>query len=256
MNKGDPQRARQLLLDDLENLRSIKGWRIEVVYDGAGRNSQNGVLGYTRQSLMAVDKAANKDVSKFGVRQVFTGTGVEADSYIEERCANAKNVTGGEYTGSFIVATDDAMIRLAGQNAGALCMGADRFVDELKAVKKAVAYRVEAAMAKVNGEAMRPEKLWGTNTFSSRGAGSSSPSNSPATIPTKESKQNSRNKEEELLNKLQSKPSSKSSSSSNSLGAGEVKKTADGKTVYTGRFGRGAFVIEDRRKKKKLKKNK
>ena len=38
MVKGDPSRARQLLIDDLENMRSIKGWRIEVricvwVYD-------------------------------------------------------------------------------------------------------------------------------------------------------------------------------------------------------------------------------
>ena len=44
-------------------------------------------------------------------------------------------------------------------------MGAERFVNELKAVKKMVAHRVEAAMAMVNGHVMRPEKLWGTNVF-------------------------------------------------------------------------------------------
>ena len=41
-------------------------------------------------------------------------------------------------------------------------MGSERFVTELKAVKQAVAYRVEAAVAKVNGHAIRPEKLRGT----------------------------------------------------------------------------------------------
>jgi len=93
---------------------------------------------------------------------VFTGVGVEADSYIEARCAKAKNVTGGEFTGSFIIATDDSMIRMAGLSAGAMCMSADRFVDELKSLKKAVAYRVEFAMAKANGNTMRHEKLYGT----------------------------------------------------------------------------------------------
>jgi predicted RNA-binding protein with PIN domain len=165
MLKGDTQRARELLVDDLENLRSIKGWRIEVVFDGAGKLSKgplgDGPRGSTK--VTAGDRATNKEVSKYGVRVVFTGAGVEADSYIEARCAKAKNITSGELTGSFIVATDDAMIRLAGQSAGAWCMGATRFVEELKAMKKAMDYRVEAAVAKVNGHAIRPEKLRGTS---------------------------------------------------------------------------------------------
>jgi hypothetical protein len=64
-----------------------------------------------------------------------------------------------------MVATDDGMIKMAALNAGALCMSADRFVSELKAVKKAMSYRVEAAMAAVNGHAIRPEKLWKTDFF-------------------------------------------------------------------------------------------
>lgn len=111
----------------------------------------------------AMDRANNIDESKHGVRVVYTGRGIEADSYIESRCGQAKDVTDGKITGSFIVATDDAMIRIAGQNAGALCMGAQRFVEELKANKKAIAYRVEAAVAKANGQAVRPEKLRGTS---------------------------------------------------------------------------------------------
>ena len=164
MNKGDPQKARQLLVDDLENLRSLKGWRIEVVFDGTKRSTVGplgqGPGGSTQPSR--ADQETQKSVSKHGVRTVFTGVGVEADSYIEKRCAEARNVTNGELTGSFIVATDDAMIRLAGQSAGAYCMGTDRFVNELKAVKKGIGYRVEAAVAKANGHAIRPENLRNT----------------------------------------------------------------------------------------------
>lgn len=170
MAKGDSQRARQMLVDDLENLRSLKGWRIEVVFDGAGRSTR-GPLGDGpggKPAITLTDRAIRKDVSKHGVRVVFTGVGVEADSYIEARCAQAKNITRGEMTSSFIVATDDGMIRMAGQSAGAVCMSAERFVDELKAMKKAIEYRVEAAMASVNGHAIRPEKLRGTSIYTSR----------------------------------------------------------------------------------------
>lgn len=168
MLKGDTQRARQLLLDDLENLGSLKGWRIEVVFDGSRRNTL-GPLGHgpgpsssSSNKPTRMDQECRTSISKHGVRVVYTGVGTEADSYIEARCAAAKNVTHGQTTGSFIVATDDQLIRLAGQNAGAWCMGSERFVTELKAVKQAVAYRVEAAVAKVNGHAIRPEKLRGT----------------------------------------------------------------------------------------------
>merc|ERR1712232_813613 len=165
MKKGDTGRARQLLIDDLESLRVIKGWRIECVFDGAGKSSV-GPLGHGPGGLdtlnsRQVNNRASKDVSKHGVRIVFTGAGVEADSYIEKRCAEAKNVTQGELTRSFIVATDDAMIRLAGMNAGALCMSAPRFLDELKAVRRATQFRVEAALSKVNGHPIRPQRLRG-----------------------------------------------------------------------------------------------
>ena len=172
MTKGDPSRARQLLMDDLENLQSIKGWRIECVFDGtrrstigplgSGPGSSNGVTGMVNPVTRGSDQATKQSVSKYGVRVVYSGVGIEADSYIEGRCLRAKNVTHGAITGSLIVATDDAMIRLSGQNAGAVCMSSSRFVDELKAVQKAVAYRVEAAVAKVNGHAIRPEQLRGT----------------------------------------------------------------------------------------------
>jgi uncharacterized protein len=165
MLKGDMQRARELLIDDLENLRSLKGWRIEVVFDGTGRSSNIGPLGYhaSKSRVTTADRTSNIDESKHGVRVVFTGRGIEADSYIQSRCVSAKQVTEGYITGSFIVATDDGMIRLAGQSAGALCMGAERFVEELKSMKKAIGYRVEAAIAKVNGQSIRPEQLHGTH---------------------------------------------------------------------------------------------
>ena len=165
MAKGDLAKARQLLIDDLENMASLKGWRVEVVFDGT-RRSTVGPLGYGpgegSSKPSQADRHAKDSLSKHGVRIVFSGVGEEADSYIEARCAQAKAVTEGELTGSFIVATDDTMIKMAAQNAGAWCMSAGRFVNELKAVKNAVGYRVEAAMAKVNGHAIRPEKLRNT----------------------------------------------------------------------------------------------
>lgn len=164
MVRGDTKRARQLLVDDLESLRVLKGWRIECVFDGAGKSSV-GPLGHGPGGLQntRVDRSASKDVSKHGVRVVYTGQTVEADSYIEKRCSDAKNITHGELTRSLIVATDDGMIKLAGQSAGAMCMSATRFVDELKAVKRSTQYRVEVAMAQVNGHAIRPEKLHGSH---------------------------------------------------------------------------------------------
>ena len=51
------------------------------------------------------------------------------------------------------------MIRLAATSAGALVMSSDRLVDELRAVKKATEYRVEAAMAIANGSVVRPDGL-------------------------------------------------------------------------------------------------
>ena len=154
MTRGDTQQARLLLVDDLENLSSIKRWRIEVVFDGTKRSTV-GPLGHgpgltTRPTSM--DQASKASVSKHGMRVVFSGVGNEADAYIEARCAQAKNITEGAFTGQFIVASDDSMIRIAGQNAGALCMSADRFVSELKALRKAVEFRVESAVAKVNGQ--------------------------------------------------------------------------------------------------------
>ena len=40
MLNGNPKRARDLLINDLEELRVIKGWRIEVVFDGRERSTK------------------------------------------------------------------------------------------------------------------------------------------------------------------------------------------------------------------------
>ena len=122
------------------------------------------------------------------------------------------------------------MIRLAGESAGALCMSSERFVNELKAVKKSVAHRVEAAMAKVNGQAMRPEKLWGTNVFASSSLNSIAP---------------------KIVNDKYKVETANSSSGSSSVPPVEgAQLTEDGRFIYTGRFGRSAVIIEDKRKKR------
>ena len=178
MNKGMISKARDMLIHDMEELRALKGWRIELVFDGFGRNV-NGPLGdgpgskATRDKISKPDQQASKDVTQNGVRIVYSGAGNSADGYIEERCFNAKQVTDGKLTGSLIVATDDNMIRSVACNAGAMCMSSGSMVDELKALRMATMYRVEAAVSKVNGVSARPVKRHGKpmpNMFA-RGSG-------------------------------------------------------------------------------------
>lgn len=232
MVKGDSERARQMLLDDLEDLASLKRWRIECVFDGgggrhgaAGQQLSLGGGGTTTASAStatgrAAARAPVRTVTKHGgVRTVYTGRGVEADTYIEGRCMAAKDVTLGATTGSLIVATDDVMIRMAAINAGAVCMGSDRFVAELKAVRNSVSYRVEAAMAMANGHRLRPEALWGTDTFVPNGNG-----NAGGTARTE-----------------------------------QIEEKKDGTIVYVHRYGHGQAIVEDRRyrnKNKAMMKNK
>jgi len=175
MSKGELRRARDMLVQDCEELRHMKGWRIEIVFDGAGK-STTGPLGdqpgtsNTRgvevgdlmpQKLTMSDRASKASVTDHGVRVVYSGVGSSADGYIEARCAEARKVTDGKITGSLIVASNDNMVRLAGQSAGAYCMSADRFVNELKALRMVVKFRVEAALARANGREERPAKLIG-----------------------------------------------------------------------------------------------
>lgn len=166
MTRGMISKARDMLIHDMEELRALKGWRIEIVFDGFGR-AVNGPLGdgpgskMIRERISKSDQQASKDVTTNGVRVVYSGAGTSADGYIEKRCFDAKQVTDGKLTGSLIVASDDNMIRNVACNAGALCMSADRMVDELKALRKATMYRVEVAVAKVNGHDVRPAKLLG-----------------------------------------------------------------------------------------------
>ena len=185
MLKGNTATARDLLVRDLEELHYAKGWRIECVFDGFGRKvSANAHFdgpgnGITADRVPLNERAMSVTDTGRGVRVCFSGVGASADSYIEKRCLDAKDITKGKLTGSLIVVSNDAMIKLVGASAGALCMSSDRFVDELKAVKKITQYRVEAAMAMVNGGYVRPESLRGgssSGTSSQSAAAGSSPS--------------------------------------------------------------------------------
>jgi predicted RNA-binding protein with PIN domain len=153
MLKNQPAMARDLLVRDLEELHQAKQWRIECVFDGFGRNAK-GPLGdgpnNGHERVSAMERVTQITDTGRGVRICYSGVGASADSYIEKRCLDAKDVTQGKLTGSLIVVSNDAMIKLVAAGAGALCMSSDRFVDELKAVKKVTKYRVEAALAMVN----------------------------------------------------------------------------------------------------------
>jgi len=163
MLNSNIQRARELLVRDLEELHNIKRWRIECVFDGFGRKT-TGPLGDDARGdrISMSDREFTRQDTGRGVRIVYSGVGASADSYIERRCIDAKAVTQGKLSvsnGSLIAVSNDSMIRMVATGAGALCMSSDRLVDELKAVKKVTGYRVEAAMAIANGGHMRPEGL-------------------------------------------------------------------------------------------------
>lgn len=154
MLKGNTQRARELLVRDLEELHLIKGWRIECVFDGFGKKV-NGPLGDNPggNKVSLGDREFNLQDTGRGVRIVFSGVGASADSYIESRCIDAKKITQGKLSvsgGSLIAVSNDSMIRMVALGAGALCMSSDRLVDELKSVKKVTEYRVEAGLAMAN----------------------------------------------------------------------------------------------------------
>ncbi|KAL7451483.1 hypothetical protein ACHAWC_003312 [Mediolabrus comicus] len=174
MVNGNTQRARELLVRDLEELHNIKGWRIECVFDGFGRKvggalsdtttivDEDNVERSVQQKVSMTDRQVSRTDTGRGVRIVYSGVGASADSYIERRCLDAKSITGGQLSisgGSLIVVSNDAMIRMVATGAGALCMSSDRLVDELKSVKKVTNYRVEVAMAIANGGYVRPEKM-------------------------------------------------------------------------------------------------
>jgi len=163
MVRGNIQQARQLLMDDLEGLASLRSWRIECVFDGGGRSNIDPLGGPGK-----LDIGTNPTMEPFGetgtVRSVYTGRGIEADTYIEGRCMASKNETLGKITSSLIVATDDLQIKLVASGAGALCMSSSRFVFELKAVRKGMQFRVEKAMADATNTLIRHESLWGPQT--------------------------------------------------------------------------------------------
>lgn len=167
MTKGQLSKAREYLIHDLEELRTMKGWRIECVFDGMGRSTR-GPLGDGPGGMQQADKIEQADrntkkhVTDNGIRVVFSGIGASADTYIADRCLKAKNVTGGSLTSSFVVVSDDSIIRTAAQSSGAVSMSSQVLVDQLKAVKKALKYRVEAAVAAANGQSMRHASQHGT----------------------------------------------------------------------------------------------
>lgn len=217
MMNGNTQRAREMLLRDLEELHNIKGWRIECVFDGFGRNTGSPLgSGPGGHRVASTDREFNRYDTGRGVRIVFSGVGASADSYIEKRCLEAKEITQGKLSvssGSLIAVSNDGMIRMVATGAGALSMSSDRLVDELKSVKKVTAFRVEAAMAIANGSHMRPDGM----------------------------------------NKAIRMPSMQGARGTGANQVGLVA-TADGKQVVN-TFRGGQFIVEDKRKNKsKIKK--
>ncbi len=80
-----------MLIHDMEEMRSLKGWRIEVVFNGYGRNVNNGAIQgdgpgseSTRDKMYKLDQEASKKVTDNGVRIVKSCSRMSADGYIEQ----------------------------------------------------------------------------------------------------------------------------------------------------------------------------
>lgn len=79
MLKGHIERARDMLIRDLEDLHGIKGWRIECVFDGFGRSTV-GPLGESPASgkVSLLEREFNRQDTGRGVRIVYSGVGASA----------------------------------------------------------------------------------------------------------------------------------------------------------------------------------
>jgi len=109
--------ARSTLIEHLADLRYVEGWTIEVVFDGPEKHH------------------ISREVIGHDLVVVYCSS---ADTYIEERCRDLKNITKGDQNGSLIVATGDNMIRMAAVEYGAVCMSAEHMVNKLKSSKNSV----------------------------------------------------------------------------------------------------------------------
>lgn len=61
MNKGMMSRARDLIIHDMEEMHAPKGWRIEIVFDAFGKNTNAGPLGDAAGSQMTREHPNQKN---------------------------------------------------------------------------------------------------------------------------------------------------------------------------------------------------
>mmetsp|Transcript_14758 Transcript_14758/g.19455 ORF Transcript_14758/g.19455 Transcript_14758/m.19455 type:complete len:370 (+) Transcript_14758:156-1265(+) len=115
MEKDELDIAREMLINDLVELKYFKGWHVVVVFDGYRRNGE-----------LTVDHTGH------GIDVVFTGGGYTADNYIETKTIDLNK----EGCREILVATNDNIIRGVALAHGGMILSAPKIIQEIKTAKK------------------------------------------------------------------------------------------------------------------------
>jgi predicted RNA-binding protein with PIN domain len=133
-NRESLDAARTALIEDVVQLASMRGWRIELVFDS-----------YMTGRAGSRDPSAGSDL----VNTVFTGSRESADSYIE-KTSYALSSSTGSTSESYAVATNDKAIINAVTSHGGVTMSSDRFLVELSSARYEAGFIASSAASRQN----------------------------------------------------------------------------------------------------------
>jgi predicted RNA-binding protein with PIN domain len=126
--------ARTVLIEEVVQLASMRGWRIEIVFDS-----------YMTGRAGSRDPAAGSKL----VSTVFTGSRDSADSYMEKTSLSLSSATGAAAT-SYAVATNDRAIINAVTSHGGMTMSSDRFLAELSTARNEAGFIASSVASRQN----------------------------------------------------------------------------------------------------------
>lgn len=133
-NRESLDAARTALIEEAVQLASMRGWRIELVFDS-----------YMTGRAGSRDPSAGSEL----VNTVFTGSRDSADSYIEKTSYAISSSTG-TTSESYAVATNDKAIINAVSSHGGVTMSSDRFLAELSSARYEAGFIASSAASRQN----------------------------------------------------------------------------------------------------------
>ena len=133
-NRESLDAARTALIEEVVQLASMRGWRIELVFDS-----------YMTGRAGSRDPSAGSEL----VNTVFTGSRDSADSYIEKTSYAISSSTGST-SESYAVATNDKAIINAVTSHGGVTMSSDRFLAELSSARYEAGFIASSAASRRN----------------------------------------------------------------------------------------------------------